>query len=182
MSDSTQCDDNAAQAAQANQAGMATQPSQPALSTQTEHAIDETASTVEPGDNRECAEPLAELMSEREAISRSTATIEFDPDGTIRTANDNFLAATGYRLDEIVGQHHRIFCSREYASSDDYTKLWKRLNQGEFLPVESIGCVRMVRIWIGDHNPVLDADGHVFQSHETGPGCHRHGRTGSCRQ
>lgn len=112
-----------------------------------------------------CMDTLAELQSERDAISRSTAMIEFEPDGTIRTANANFLAATGYTLDEVVGKHHRMFCTPEFVASDDYAVLWLRLNQGEFFTSR----VHRVRkdgsdLWIeATYNPILDADGKVFK-------------------
>ena len=58
--------------------------------------------------------------------------IEFEPDGTIRTANTNFLSATGYELEEVQGRHHRIFCTDEFVQSPDYNQLWRRLNDGGF--------------------------------------------------
>ena len=54
------------------------------------------------------------------AISRSQAVIEFNTEGIIQSANENFLAATGYTLDEIVGQHHRMFCDSQYAETPEY--------------------------------------------------------------
>ncbi|WP_320201416.1 methyl-accepting chemotaxis protein [Agrobacterium sp. rho-13.3] len=66
------------------------------------------------------------------AFSMSQAMIEFDLTGTILTANENFCAALGYTLQEIVGQHHRIFCDREYADSADYAAFWKSLGGGKF--------------------------------------------------
>ena len=55
------------------------------------------------------------------AISKSQAVIEFELDGTIITANENFLGALGYTLEEVQGQHHRIFCETEYTNSAEYT-------------------------------------------------------------
>lgn len=68
-----------------------------------------------------------------DAIDRSMATIEFDLQGHIIRANDNFLAASGYRLNEIQGQHHRIFCPCDYANSTEYEHFWARLNRGEYI-------------------------------------------------
>ncbi|WP_288456238.1 methyl-accepting chemotaxis protein [uncultured Sphingomonas sp.] len=67
-----------------------------------------------------------------EAIDRSQMVIEFTRDGMIVTANDLFLGATGYRLQEIVGRHHRIFCTREDAASPTYGAFWHKLSSGQF--------------------------------------------------
>lgn len=77
-------------------------------------------------------EQLAQQTSIVNAISRSMAMIEFHPSGEIITANQNFLLATGYALDEVQGQHHRIFCEPDYAASQDYASFWEKLNRGEF--------------------------------------------------
>ncbi|MGB0938630.1 MAG: PAS domain-containing protein, partial [Colwellia sp.] len=67
-----------------------------------------------------------------DAINKVQAVIEFELDGTIITANDNFLAAVGYSLDEIKGQHHRMFAEPHYANSQEYQNFWKKLNDGKF--------------------------------------------------
>ncbi|HEY8579161.1 MAG TPA: methyl-accepting chemotaxis protein [Beijerinckiaceae bacterium] len=64
-------------------------------------------------------------------VKRAQAVIEFTPDGRILTANEQFLATFGYRLEEIVGQHHRIFVDAAYAASPDYAAFWRRLGEGE---------------------------------------------------
>ncbi|NJN70801.1 MAG: PAS domain S-box protein [Nitrospira sp.] len=66
------------------------------------------------------------------AVERGQAVIEFSLDGTVRNANAMFLDLTGYRLDEIKGRHHRMFCDVEYSGSGEYTAFWNKLNQGEF--------------------------------------------------
>lgn len=66
-----------------------------------------------------------------EAVSRSQAVIEFNLDGTIIDANENFLNAVGYSLEEIQGKHHRIFCDPDYAASREYAEFWDKLNQGQ---------------------------------------------------
>merc|ERR1711974_317247 len=58
------------------------------------------------------------------AISKSQAVIEFDVDGTIITANDNFLNTMGYRLDEIKGKHHQLFVDEETRQSESYQRFW----------------------------------------------------------
>lgn len=75
---------------------------------------------------------LQECRSKLDAISRSQAVIEFELDGTIINANDNFLSTLGYSLDEIVGQHHRIFVDAAERESPDYLGFWRTLNNGDF--------------------------------------------------
>lgn len=66
-----------------------------------------------------------------DALSRAQAIIEFTPSGEILTVNENFLQALGYRLDEIVGKHHRIFCEPDYAASEEYARFWPGLLKGQ---------------------------------------------------
>ncbi|MCO5733889.1 methyl-accepting chemotaxis protein [Rhizobium sp. SSA_523] len=67
-----------------------------------------------------------------EAVGKSQAIIEFKLDGTILTANENFCNALGYRLEEIIGKHHRIFVEPSEAASGDYTQFWAKLGRGEY--------------------------------------------------
>ncbi|MDP5239824.1 methyl-accepting chemotaxis protein [Uliginosibacterium sp. 31-16] len=96
-----------------------------------------------------------------EAINRSTAVIEFDMDGTIIEANTIFLGATGYRSEELVGQHHRILCPPAFAASTGYTDLWRKLNDGQFVS----GLIERVTkqhapLWLeASYNPIFDAQG-----------------------
>ncbi len=97
------------------------------------------------------------------AINRSQAVIEFDLDGTIIMANDNFLSTLGYRIDEVQGQHHRIFCTPEYAQSAEYRAFWRHLGEGEFHSGEY---PRLRKdgstAWIqATYNPVFDASGRI---------------------
>jgi methyl-accepting chemotaxis protein len=100
-----------------------------------------------------------------EAIGSTSAVIEFQPDGTILKANTNFLAALGYRLDEIVGRHHRMFCLEGFRTSPEYRVMWDSLARGvpasgEFERVTKTGA----SIWIqGAYNPVKDATGRVVR-------------------
>jgi methyl-accepting chemotaxis protein len=111
------------------------------------------------------ANKLAEQKAVLNAITRSTAVIEFSPEGIILDANENFLAAVGYSLDEIKGKHHRIFCEADYAKSAEYQTFWQRLNRGEFVS----GQFRRLdhsgnAIWLeASYNPVLDAQGRVIK-------------------
>ncbi|WP_240230996.1 methyl-accepting chemotaxis protein [Devosia lacusdianchii] len=95
------------------------------------------------------------------AISRVQAVIEFNLDGTVRDANDNFLATLGYRLDEIVGKHHRMFCEPGYAASAEYAQFWERLRAGEYVAAEFQRFGKGGKeIWIqASYNPILDAQG-----------------------
>lgn len=99
------------------------------------------------------------------AIHHSQAVIEFDTKGRILAANQNFLDAFGYRIEQVVGQHHRMFCDAAFARSPDYLALWDRLSRGEF---ES-GRFRRVTssggdIWIqSSYNPVLDLSGNPYK-------------------
>ncbi|MGB0684151.1 MAG: methyl-accepting chemotaxis protein [Magnetovibrionaceae bacterium] len=95
------------------------------------------------------------------AISRSQAMIEFELDGTILTANENFLGALGYRLDEIKGQHHRMFVDPKEAAGSEYAAFWSSLGQGQF----KAGEFRRIAkdgsdVWIqASYNPIMDASG-----------------------
>ncbi|CCD85550.1 Putative Methyl-accepting chemotaxis sensory transducer with Pas/Pac sensor [Bradyrhizobium sp. ORS 285] len=95
------------------------------------------------------------------AISRSAAMIEFDMDGTIRTANKNFLDALGYRLEEIQGKHHSMFVPAEERDTAGYREFWAKLNRGEFQAAEFKRIAKDGReVWIeASYNPVLDRNG-----------------------
>lgn len=106
---------------------------------------------------------LAELQGVVDAINRSNAVIEFNLDGTVITANDNFLNALGYSLEEIRGKHHSMFCDEAYRSSNAYREFWAKLNRGEFDAGEYRRLGKGGReIWIqASYNPVRDANGNV---------------------
>ncbi len=99
------------------------------------------------------------------AISRSQAVIEFNLDGTIITANDNFLAALGYGLDEIQGRHHSMFVDRVEAAGADYAEFWRSLNRGSFVAQKFRRFAKGGReIWIqASYNPVLDEEGRPYK-------------------
>jgi methyl-accepting chemotaxis protein len=104
-----------------------------------------------------------EDASKLDAISRSQAVIEFAPDGTILSANENFCKTLGYRLDEIVGKHHAMFCDRAYAESADYREFWNRLGRGEFCSNEFVRYGKGGQpVWIqAAYNPIFDEAGKV---------------------
>jgi PAS domain S-box-containing protein len=107
----------------------------------------------------------AEFVGTVTAIGRSQAVIEFDLHGVVLTANRNFLDLMGYTLAEIAGQHHRIFCTPEYAGSQAYQAFWARLGQGEFNAGEYLRLGRGGReVWIqATYNPIFDAQGRAFK-------------------
>jgi len=102
-----------------------------------------------------------EMEAKLAAIDKVQARIEFEMDGTILDANENFLATVGYSLDEIKGQHHRMFVVPEFAASDEYAEFWAKLNRGEF---EAKQYKRIAKggkaIWIeASYNPIRGEDG-----------------------
>ena len=95
------------------------------------------------------------------ALNRSQAVIEFNMDGSIVTANQNFLNALGYRLDEIQGKQHSMFVPVVQRDSSDYRAFWAALNRGEFQAGEYKRIAKGGReVWIeASYNPVLDGGG-----------------------
>jgi methyl-accepting chemotaxis protein len=105
----------------------------------------------------------AEFESMLQAISRSQALIEFALDGTVISANENFLQIFGYDLDEIVGRHHRIFCGQNYTESPDYAEFWAKLARGEYISGEFKRLSRDgVEVWLqASYNPIFDEEGRL---------------------
>lgn len=106
-----------------------------------------------------------EQESQINAINRSMATIEFNLQGQVITANENFLAVMGYRLDEIVGKHHRLFCEHRESESDEYHQFWERLNHGEFFSGKFKRFNHQGQIvWLrATYNPMFDANGRLYK-------------------
>ncbi len=111
------------------------------------------------------AEQLHELKAIVAAISRSQAIIEFDLDGVILTANENFLSTLGYSSEEVIGRHHSLFVDAEVRESREYREFWERLNKGEFLADKFQRIAKGgARIWIqGAYNPIFDAAGRPYK-------------------
>ncbi|MBF8777743.1 PAS domain S-box protein [Pseudomonas fulva] len=99
------------------------------------------------------------------ALMRSTAVIEFDLDGMILTANERFLSAVGYRLDQIRGKHHRMFCEPAEVNSPGYQAFWDKLRRGEYIAerfrrIDAHGRV----IWLeASYNPIFNAHDELYK-------------------
>lgn len=108
--------------------------------------------------HRPASRPLA---GEVQALHKVQAIIEFELDGTIVEANDNFLSVMGYRRDDVVGRHHGIFVDETTRASESYRDFWRRLGAG----TAQTGLYRRVakdgrEVWIqGSYSPILDARG-----------------------
>ncbi|MDX2193764.1 MAG: methyl-accepting chemotaxis protein, partial [Gemmatimonadales bacterium] len=106
-----------------------------------------------------------EMRGMLNAINRSFASIEFQLDGTILNANENFCQAMGYALSEIQGKHHRMFVDPTYAASGEYREFWERLARGEFF----VGQYRRLakggrEVWIqATYSPVTDEMGRPYK-------------------
>ncbi|BET25499.1 methyl-accepting chemotaxis sensory transducer with Pas/Pac sensor [Limnobacter thiooxidans] len=117
----------------------------------------------------EALEAMQRKLSECEfvltAVSKAQAMIEFKMDGTIITANDNFLRTMGYTLDEIKGKHHSMFADTGVSGSIEYRQFWDKLNRGEY----DAGQYRRIgkggkEVWIeASYNPIMDATGKPYK-------------------
>jgi len=107
----------------------------------------------------------ADFAGQIAAIKKAQAVIEFSLDGVITYANENFVNAVGYRLDDIVGRHHSLFVDPDHAASADYRRFWEKLGRGEY----DAGQYRRIgkdgrEIWIqASYNPILDLNGRPFK-------------------
>jgi len=119
------------------------------------YAIDVTASKLQ----------NADYQGQIAAVSKAQAVIEFNLDGTVITANENFLKVLGYRLDEIKGQHHSMFVEPTFRESADYKRFWRDLNDGKFQAAEYKRIGKGGReAWIqASYNPIFDLNGHPFK-------------------
>ena len=104
---------------------------------------------------------IAEYEGKIRAIERAQAVIEFELDGTVITANENFLRIFGYKLDEVVGKHHRIFCDPGYAESLEYARFWQKLGRGEYEADEFKRITKDgAEVWLqASYNPIFDMEG-----------------------
>lgn len=107
----------------------------------------------------------ADYVGQIDSVKKAQAVIEFNLDGTIIDANDNFLNSVGYELSEIQGKHHRIFCDPKYAASAEYKDFWAAFNRGEY----SVGEFERFdkngnSLWLqANYNPIFDLNGKPFK-------------------
>ncbi|MFI4897483.1 MAG: PAS domain-containing protein [Phycisphaerales bacterium JB059] len=113
----------------------------------------------------EAAAQARELANQINGFSASQAMIEFDLRGNVISANENFCKAMGYRLEEIQGQHHRMFCRPEDAASPEYRAFWADLGAGKFQAGEFLRVTRDgADLWIlASYNPILDEEGRPYK-------------------
>ncbi|ENH9770297.1 energy taxis response protein CetZ [Campylobacter jejuni] len=99
------------------------------------------------------------------AANRSMAIIEFKPDGTIITANENFLRTMDFNIDEIKGKHHSMFCDSNYRHSKDYVQFWEDLREGKFQSGKYIRYGRNnKKVYLeASYNPVKNDDGKIYK-------------------
>ncbi|CRF41328.1 methyl-accepting chemotaxis protein [Helicobacter ailurogastricus] len=108
---------------------------------------------------------LNDLRAVYNANFASTALIEFDKEGKVLTANDNFLKLMGYTLEEIKGKHHSMFCDPEFVKSPQYAEFWQRLKSGQFTG----GTFKRItksgkEVYLeATYNPVFDSDGNIYK-------------------
>ncbi|MDJ0933045.1 PAS domain S-box protein [Breoghania sp.] len=107
----------------------------------------------------------ANYRGQLEAINKAQVVIEFSLDGTIITANQNFLATLGYSMEELKGKHHSVFVEPSYRQSSKYRQFWEKLghdiyDSGRYKRITKTG----EEIWIqASYNPILDADGRPYK-------------------
>src|SRR5690606_35270101 len=128
-------------------------------------AVLERESVDAPEAQQDLEEQFADFAGQIAAIRKSQAVIEFNLDGTILDANDNFLNTLGYTLDEVKGRHHSIYVDETYRQSADYKEFWLRLNRGEYQADEYKRIGKGGKeVWIqASYNPILDRNGKPFK-------------------
>ena len=110
-------------------------------------------------------EQNADLACQIAAVDKAQAVIEFKMDGTVVSANENFLRTMGYSLSEIQGRHHSMFVEPALASGSEYRDFWARLNRGEYVAAafQRVG-KGGAEVWIrGSYNPILDLNGKPYK-------------------
>ena len=109
------------------------------------------------------AAEISDLKGQIAAISKVQAVIEFNLDGTVITANENFLSLLGYSLEEIQGRHHSMFVEPSFKESNEYKQFWRDLNAGKFQAAEYKRIGKGGKeVWIqASYNPIFDKEGNV---------------------
>ena len=110
-------------------------------------------------------ESAHDWVAQLDGIRRTQAVVEFEPDGTILTANELFLKAMGYQLEDIVGRHHRIFMPEHLSNTPQYAEQWRTLARGEAVSGEFERRHKSGEaVWIqGAYYPILDRSGQVYK-------------------
>ena len=104
-----------------------------------------------------------EIVNRMNAINKSNAVVEFDIDGNIMYANDQFCKTLGYTMEELRGKHHQMFVSRSFAESIEYTEFWGNLRKGRHLSAEFERIKKDGNtVWFqATYNPIINNEGHV---------------------
>ncbi|WP_284700748.1 methyl-accepting chemotaxis protein [Robbsia betulipollinis] len=107
----------------------------------------------------------AEREGRLAAIDRANAVIEFDLEGNVLDANQNFLDTMGYTLREVVGKHHKQFCEPDYVKSPEYRDFWSKLGRGDFYTGRFMRVTKHgYEVWLqATYNPIFDEDGKPFK-------------------
>jgi len=117
-------------------------------------------------DQREKRDAMkARWDAEKSAIHKVQAVIEFQLDGTILTANENFLSVMGYSLDEVKGKHHSMFAKPGFAQTSEYKRFWENLARGEYDAGQYLRIGKGGKeVWIqASYNPILDPSGRPYK-------------------
>jgi methyl-accepting chemotaxis protein len=121
--------------------------------------------TFNPFSSRKSSARMLELEAMWAAINKAQAVIEFGLDGTVITANDNFLKTFGYTLDEIRGKPHSLFVDAAYRGSEDYRDFWEQLRTGQYHAARYKRIDKSGReVWIqASYNPLIGSDGQPYK-------------------
>lgn len=105
----------------------------------------------------------AEHEGKLNAIGRAQAVCEFDLDGNVIHANDNFLHLMGYAMREVQGKHHSMFCKTEHITTTAYRDFWNQLNHGQYVSGRFNRLGKYGRdVWLlATYNPILDPRGQI---------------------
>ena len=107
----------------------------------------------------------ADFVAQIAAVDKVQAVIEFNMEGIILKANENFLKTVGYSMDEIKGRHHSTFVDEAYRQSSEYREFWARLNRGEFQSAAYRRAGKGGReVWLqASYNPIFDLNGKPYK-------------------
>ncbi|MDP3320781.1 MAG: PAS domain-containing protein, partial [Bosea sp. (in: a-proteobacteria)] len=110
-------------------------------------------------------ETVSNAEGQLAAIRKAQAVIEFDLDGNILDANDNFLQAVGYAIGEIRGRKHAMFVEPSERGGEAYKRFWQKLGRGEYDEGQYLRIGKGGRqVWIqASYNPILDALGKPYK-------------------